>query len=79
LVAVPQQADLVLEVVQTGQLSASGSGNQAAAILRDASSGAELWSTTKGGSWTWSGWSNAWVGRAIADALIKYVNSTSKR
>jgi S1-C subfamily serine protease len=79
LVAVPQQADLVLEVVQTGQLSASGSGNQAAAILRDASSGAELWSTTKGGSWAWSGWSNAWVGRAIADALIKYVNSTSKR
>jgi S1-C subfamily serine protease len=79
LVSSPSQADLVLEVVQTGELNMStGAGNQAAALLRDSESGTQLWSTTKGGSWSMSGYSNAWVGRGIGDEFIKFYNSTTK-
>jgi hypothetical protein len=79
LVPSPNDADLVLEVVQTGELNTlSGAGNQATALLKDNASGVALWSTTKGGSWAWSGWSNAWVARAIADQLIKFFDSTRK-
>jgi len=79
LVSSPSQADLVLEVVQTGQLNlGTGAGNQAAALLRDSESGTQLWSTTKGGSWSMSGYSSAWVGRRIADEFIKFYNSTTK-
>jgi len=80
VVTSPEQADLVLEVVQTGQLDvATGAGNQATATLKDHQSEVELWSDTKGGSWAMSGWSNAWVGRAIAGDLIKFFDSVSKK
>lgn len=79
LVSLPAEADLILEVVQTGSLNlGTGEGNQAAALLRDRESGMELWSTTKGGSWSMKGWSHAWVGRAIAAEFIRFYNSTTK-
>ena len=75
----PEVADLVLEVTQTGDLNlATGAGNQATAILKDYHSGVQLWSTAKGGSWAMSGFSNAWVGRAIAGDLIKFLSSAQK-
>ena len=78
VVARPDLADLMLEVVQTGELNlGTGAGNQAAAVLRDRS-GLQLWSTAKGGSWAVSGWSNAWVGRSIASELIKFLSSATK-
>ena len=77
LVSSPEEADLVLKVVQTGQLNmATGAGNQATVLLTDRSSGTELWSKTKGGSWAMSGWSNASVARALAKEFIKFFNST---
>jgi hypothetical protein len=72
-------SDLVLVIAQTGQLNVvTGEGNQAAASLKDQESGAVLWSTTKGGSWSMRGYSNAWVGRAIADELTKFLASSTK-
>ena len=79
LVSSPDDADLVLEVVQTGQLNTwTGEGNQAAAILTESETGVQLWSKTKGGSWAMSGWSNAWVARALAKEFIKFFDSTVK-
>jgi S1-C subfamily serine protease len=79
LLTSPQDADLVLEVVQVGELNLqTGAGNQASAVLKDYRSGLQLWTTTKGGSWAMSGYSNAWVGRAIASDLTKFLNSTGK-
>jgi hypothetical protein len=52
--------------------------NDLIAALKAGESGSELWSTVKGGSWAVSGWSNAWVGRAIADELIRFLNSIEK-
>jgi S1-C subfamily serine protease len=79
LVSSPEEADLVLRVVQTGELNtATGAGNQATALLTDRSSGVELWSKTKGGSWAMSGWNNAWVARALAKEFIKFFDSASK-
>jgi len=79
LVSSVNESDLVLVIAQTGQLNTvTGEGNQAAAILKDRHSGAVLWSTTKGGSWSYRGWSNAWVGRAIGDELTKFLTSLTK-
>jgi hypothetical protein len=78
LVSQPDKADLLLRVVQTGQLDMMGAGNQAAAILIEPA-GTELWTTTKGGSWAMSGWSNAWVGRAIAKDLIKFMGKIDRK
>jgi len=73
-------ADLFLDVIQTGHLNlGTGAGNQASAVLLDGASGAQIWSKTKGGSWAMSGWSNAWVGRAIGKELIKFLESTRQR
>jgi hypothetical protein len=77
LVSDPNEADLVLKVVQTGELNmATGEGNQATVLLTDRESGTELWSKTKGGSWAMSGWSNAAVARALAKEFIKFVDSS---
>jgi hypothetical protein len=79
LVSSPEEADLVLKVVQTGQLNlATGAGNQATVLLTDNASGTELWSKTKGGGWAMSGWNNAWVARALAKEFIKFFDSTTK-
>lgn len=80
LVTAPEQADLVLKVEQTGQLNTkTGEGNQAAALLIHRDSGQELWGVTKGGSWAMTGFSYAWVGRAIASDFIKFYDSTAKK
>jgi S1-C subfamily serine protease len=79
LVSSPEEADLILKVVQTGELNlATGAGNQATVLLVDRASGTELWSKTKGGSWAMSGYSNAWVARALAKEFIKFFDSTTK-
>jgi len=76
LVSSPENADLILKVVQTGELNlATGAGNQAAALLTDRASGVELWSKTKGGGWAMSGYSNAWVARDLAKEFIKFFDS----
>jgi hypothetical protein len=79
LVSSPDEADLILKVVQTGELNlATGAGNQATVLLIDRSSGTELWSKTKGGGWAMSGFNNAWVARALAKEFIKFFDSTTK-
>jgi S1-C subfamily serine protease len=79
LVSSPEEADLILKVVQTGQLNlATGAGSQATVLLTDNASGIELWSKTKGGSWAMSGWNDAWVARALAKEFIKFFDSTKK-
>ncbi len=79
LVSSPEEADLVLQVVQTGQLNlGTGEGNQATALLTERASGIELWSKTKGGSWAMSGWSNASVARALAKEFIKFFDSATR-
>jgi hypothetical protein len=79
LVSSPEEADLILKVVQTGELNlATGAGNQATVLLVDRASGTELWSKTKGGSWAMSGYNNAWVARALAKEFIKFLDSTTK-
>ncbi len=80
VVTSPGQADLVLEVIQTGQLDvASGAGNQATAALKSYQDGVSLWSVTKGGGWAMSGWSNAWAGRSIAGDLTKFLDASLKK
>jgi hypothetical protein len=80
LVSAPEQADLILKVEQTGQLNTkTGEGNQAAALLTHQESGQELWGVTKGGSWAMSGFSYAWVARAIASDFIKFYDTTAKK
>jgi S1-C subfamily serine protease len=80
LVSSQEDADLLLKVVQTGELNlATGAGNQATALLVDRTSGTELWSKTKGGSWAMSGYSNAWVARALASDFIKFFESASRQ
>jgi hypothetical protein len=76
LVSQADGADLVLSVIQNGRLDMMGAGNQAAVILKDPDD-TEHWSTTKGG-WAMSGWSNAWVGRAIAKDLIKFIETVGR-
>jgi hypothetical protein len=45
LVSSPDEADLILKVVQTGELNlTTGAGNQATVLLTDRASGTELWS-----------------------------------
>jgi frataxin-like iron-binding protein CyaY len=78
LVSSPDEADLILKVVQTGELNlTTGAGNQATVLLTDRSSGTELWSKTKGGGWAMSGFNTAWVARALAKEFIKYFDSTT--
>jgi S1-C subfamily serine protease len=80
LVSAPEDADIVLKVVQTGKLNlATGAGNQATVLLTDRESGTELWSKTKGGSWAMSGYSNAWVAHALAKEFIKFYDSATKQ
>ena len=79
LVSSPEQADLILQITQTGELNlGTGSGNQATALLKHRASGTELWSKTKGGGWAMSGWSNAWVARALAKDFIKFFESATR-
>lgn len=79
LVSSPTDADLTLFVVQTSQFNAmAGEGNQATALLKERSSGIEMWSTTKGGSWSLSGYRISSVARDMADAFMKFFEKTVK-
>jgi S1-C subfamily serine protease len=77
LVSTPEEADLVLEIVQTGAFDyyQPGSAASGAALLRDPQSDTEIWAAKKGGYWSFSGWSPAKVARQIADDLIKFLNT----
>jgi len=73
LVTSPNDADLVLHLVQTGGRGPWHiKGNQAVAWVRDPQSGTELWADSKGGTWQVSGFSKAWVGRDIAEEFIRF-------
>jgi hypothetical protein len=76
LVASPDKADLILKLTQTGRLGQGIEGHQAVASLVERESDVELWSSTQGGSWTWSGWNPAWVGRALAEEFIKFYDTS---
>jgi hypothetical protein len=73
------EADLILEVTQTGKYDGiRGTGVTAAAELKESENGKVLWSTTKGGSWSMSGFSTRSVARQIGDELIKFVEQNSE-
>jgi hypothetical protein len=76
LVASPDKADLILRLTQTGRLGQGIEGHQAVATLVERETDVELWSSTQGGSWTWSGWNPAWVGRALAEEFIKFYDTS---
>jgi S1-C subfamily serine protease len=79
LVELPEDADLILQVEQTGKLnSATGEGAEASAVLIDAKSRIQLWAKTKGGSWSMTGFSISRASRAVADELIKFFKSVKK-
>lgn len=61
MTSIPEEADLVFELVQTGMLipGDAASAVSGAGLLRDLKSGLELWSVRKGGFWAISGWSAA--------------------
>jgi hypothetical protein len=75
IVTLPAQADLVLDVVQSGKLNVvSGSGDKGAAVLKDANSGEDLWSDSRGGGWSMRGFSNRAVGRKLGDKLVEFLH-----
>jgi hypothetical protein len=74
VVTLPANADLVLEVVQSGKLNvATGSGDKGAAVLKDAHTGEDLWTDSRGGSWSMRGWSNRAVGRKLGAKLVEFL------
>jgi hypothetical protein len=74
IVTLPSQADLILNVVQSGKLNvASGSGDKGAAVLKDAHTGEDLWSDSRGGGWSMRGWSNRAVGRKLGEKLVVFL------
>ncbi len=79
LVELPDDADLILQVEQTGKLNmVTGEGAQASAVLIDAKSRIQLWAMTKGGGWSMKGWSIGSSSRAVADDLMKFLKSIKK-
>ena len=83
LAARPDIADLVLEVRRIDPLRTNSefretesSGIQYVALVRHRQSGVQVWSTTKGASWTPSDWNGAWAGRQIADEFVRYFDKT---
>lgn len=79
LVELPEDADLILQVEQTGKLNMmTGEGAQASAVLIDAKSRIQLWAKTNGGGWSIKGWSIGSSSRAVADDLIKFLKSAKK-
>jgi hypothetical protein len=82
IVTLPSQADLTLELQQTGKLNVfTGSGDKGAAVLKDAHTGEDLWTDSRGGGWSMRGLSNRMVGRKLGDKLVEflkgYVNKKS--
>ncbi|MDR5726978.1 MAG: hypothetical protein RB191_05870 [Terriglobia bacterium] len=76
----PEQADLILELVQSGKLNlGSGSGNRGSVVLKDRRTGEDLWSRSRGGGWSIRGFSNTVVGRKLGDDLIQFLSHQSAR
>jgi hypothetical protein len=74
VVTLPANADLVLEVVQSGKLNVmTGSGDKGAAVLKDAHTGEDLWTDSRGGGWSMRGWSNRAVGRKLGEKLVEFL------
>jgi hypothetical protein len=74
VVTLPANADLILEVVQSGKLNVmTGSGDKGAAVLKDAHTGEDLWTKSSGGGWSMRGWSNRAVGRKLGDKLVEFL------
>jgi hypothetical protein len=80
VVTLPANADLVLEVVQSGKLNVmTGSGDKGAAVLKDAHSGEDLWTDSRGGGWSMRGWSNRAVGRKLGAKLVAFLQGYVNR
>ena len=76
VVTIPSQADLTLELVQSGKLNLySGSGDKGAAVLKDAHTGEDLWSDSRGGGFSMRGFSNRAVGRKLGDKLVQFLQA----
>jgi hypothetical protein len=76
VVKIPSQADLTLEVVQSGKLNLwTGAGDKGAAALKDAHTGEDLWNDSRGGSWSMRGWSNRAVGRKLGEKLVEFLKT----
>jgi len=74
IVTLPANADLVLEVVQSGKLNVmTGSGDKGAAVLRNGHTGEDLWTDSRGGGWSMRGWSNRAVGRKLGAKLVEFL------
>jgi len=74
IVTKPADADFVLEVVQSGKLNVfSGSGDKGAAVLKDAHTGEDLWTDSRGGGWSMRGFSNRAVGRKLGEKLVEFL------
>jgi hypothetical protein len=74
IVTKPADADFVLEVAQSGKLNVfTGSGDEGAAVLKDAHTGEDLWTDSRGGGWSMRGWSNKAVGRKLGDKLVEFL------
>jgi hypothetical protein len=70
----PGNADLTLEVVQSGKLNVmTGSGDKGVAVLKDAHTGEDLWTKSSGGGWSMRGWSNRAVGRKLGEKLVEFL------
>jgi serine/threonine protein kinase len=73
LVNDPQYADLILDIGPMSELNfMTGKGAKAVGIVTSRR-GLRLWSTTKGGDLSFTGWSMSWVGKAIVNELRKFV------
>ena len=74
IVTLPEHADLILEIAQSGKLNVmTGSGDKGAAVLRDARTGEDLWTDSRGGGWSRRGWSNRAVGRKLGSKLVEFL------
>jgi len=74
IVTLPTQADFILDLVQSGKLNVvSGSGDKGAAVLKDAHTGEDLWSDSRGGGWSVRGFSNRAIGRKLGEQLVGFL------
>jgi hypothetical protein len=74
IVTLPAQADLILDLMQSGKLNlATGSGDKGAAVLKDAHTGEDLWSDSRGGGWSMRGFSNRSIGRKLGGKLVEFL------
>lgn len=72
VVANPSQADLILDVSPTADVSLMvGKGAKAVAVLTSRD-GVRLWSTVQGGDWSMAGYTFPKVGKAIVQDLRKF-------